>query len=656
MFGLLFLHLYFSLAAAAASSTDDECSTSTSAGNARRCGLYLARSTIPHSGLGVFTGIPHDVGSSLAPPEIAHQIIVHFQNDDEGHHAPGAYWQSLVHDYTWQSTVTGGAFEAESVESLIPGLGMAANSFLPLVNARSVMGSIDSASVNADGKGPGSGAFSSYHGVTYVAERPLEAGAEIFVDYGDSYFRDREHVYGMIPLIPEFQRADEMLGALWEALPPAVRDGQVDIGHEWQKAWNVLLKEFVANDRVRNAMPAMVTDIQSAATMGTPHQFLRGDNPRTLEWLEANGLCMDHIAVATSDIPHAGRGAFAKRPFATNETIHPLPLLQIPRSVLDLFGNKSGEENGVSRQQLLLNYCIGQKDSHLLLLPYSSTANFINHGGSNANAKLVWADGTSDPMGFHNKEWMEMSAEKLLDQRHAGLLMLVVATRDIDEGEEVTIDYGPEWEKAWLQHQSRWPSEGHQKTAAEYNESEGRIRTILEGSYPPNVRTACHYRLQETQDFEEAERNRIFHFDSSSDIVEGDDALNVELDSRAREQLHEKLPVIEQHAPSWIDHGGRATMSGDYLRPCTILARHPTSSNGISEDMYTARIYNRKDMVGSSAIPPHIEFYVKNIPRRAIIFVDRAGMSDQHHSRAFRHEIGFPDGDAMWPRAWKNVS
>ncbi|KAL7502532.1 hypothetical protein ACHAWX_000507 [Stephanocyclus meneghinianus] len=648
-------YVLFVLAAASASTEDQHCATSTSAGTCnpapRRCGLYLARSTIPHSGLGVFTGIPHDVGSSVAPPEIAHQIILRFA-DVDGRHASGGYLHSLLHDYTWQPSVTGGAFEAEALESLIPGLGMAANSFLPLVNARSVMGSIDSAGVNANKKGPGSGAFSSYHGITYVAERPMEAGAEIFVDYGDSYFRDREHVYGMLPLAPEFQRADEMMGALWEALPSPLRDGHVDIGPEWQKAWSVIRKEFVNDERVRNALPASVTELRSAANMGTPHQFLRGDNPRTLDWLEDNGFCMDHLDVNTSHIPHAGRGAFAKRPFANGETIHPMPLLQIPRWALNLYQDRNGEDYVVTGRQLLINYCIGHKDSSVLLFPYSSTANFINHAGKNANAKLVWADSTSEPMGYHNQQWMNESAENLLEQRRAGLLMLLVATRDIAEGEEVSIDYGPEWEQAWLRHQTHWHSQDLEKTAAEFNQSEEHIRTIFEESYPPNVGTACHYRFRGTQDEEDVETKLIFHIDSNSGILEGDNALHVTLDPEVLEQFHEKLPLIEQHALAWVDHGGRSTMNGEHLRPCTVLARHP-NFNGTTDDMYTVRMYNSGSL---DVIPPHVELYVRNIPRRAIVFVDRAGMSDQHQSGAFRQEIGFPDADAMWPNGWKNIN
>ena len=85
------------------------------------CGLYLARSSIPNSGLGVFTGVPHDVGAIIAPPEIAHQLLVGFDDADPQLHASSEYHNSLVRQYVWSSFVSGGSFEASMVESLMPG-------------------------------------------------------------------------------------------------------------------------------------------------------------------------------------------------------------------------------------------------------------------------------------------------------------------------------------------------------------------------------------------------------------------------------------------------------------------------------------------------------------------------------------------------------
>jgi hypothetical protein len=186
---------------------------------------------------------------------------------------------------------------------------------------------------------------------------------------------------------------------------------------------------------VRNALPYSIVDIPRAAIHGTPYNYLRGDNPRSVDWLQSNGYCMDTLSIRKSSIPHAGRGTFAKSSFQADETILPLPLVQMKRNAVHII-----QKEEVHSHQLILNYCFGHKDSSLLLYPYSSSSNFINHGGKDANAKLIWAE--NDLTGFHKKYWLSISTDTIIEQKQTGLLMLLVATRDIAEDEEVTIDYG----------------------------------------------------------------------------------------------------------------------------------------------------------------------------------------------------------------------
>lgn len=614
------------------------------------CGLYLAQSSIPNSGLGLFTGVPHEVGAVIAPPEIAHQLLIGFDGADPQLHASSGYDSSLVRDYAWSSFVSGGLFEASMVESLIPGIGMAANSFLTLVNARSVMGAIDSAGVIGRNHGPGAGAFSAYHDMTYVTEMPLEVGSEVFADYGDSYFRDRPDTYGMIPLEQEFGRADEILKGLWEALP----DKDTPIGDEWQRLWDAI-RSLVEDERTRNALPSSVSEIKRAATRGTPYNFLRGDNPRSLDWLQSNGLCIDTLDVKPSSIPHAGRGGFAKRSFAAGETILPMPMMQISREALRIYKGEGDHGAEVHTHQQLLNYCFGQKDSSMVLFPYSSTSSFINHGGKQASAHMVWANEETDVTGFHRDEWMKRRADELVQEEHTGLMMMLVANRPIVKGEEVTIDYGPEWEAAWENHLASWsehddPSQSHKAlTASELNESEDRIRTVFEESYE-SVGTACHYSYDSSEDKDEM----AIHVQPGQEL-DGHEALGFVYDEPAPEQLRSNLAYVEERATVWRDHGGRATISGDNFRPCAVISRKEGASS--NEDLYTVRVFNSQNGAGhSEQIPTNREHYVKEVPRRAILFVDLPYTSSQQKESVFRHEIGFPgSSDDMWPEAWKDL-
>jgi hypothetical protein len=45
-------------------------------------------------------------------------------------------------------------------------------------------------------------------------------------------------------------------------------------------------------------------------------------------------------------------------------------------------------------------------------------------------------------MEFHQNTWLMSSPEDVMGQKSTGLLMLVVATREIAKDEEVLIDYG----------------------------------------------------------------------------------------------------------------------------------------------------------------------------------------------------------------------
>ena len=103
--------------------------------------------------------------------------------------------------------------------------------------------------------------------------------------------------------------------------------------------------------------------------------------------------------------------------------------------------------------QLLLNYCYGHKDSSLLFFPYSPSINFINHGmnAEDVNAKIRWS---SYP--YHKKEWLDLSLQDMKDQLHTGLMFDIVATRNIQRGEEILLDYGSDWVESWKEHANEW--------------------------------------------------------------------------------------------------------------------------------------------------------------------------------------------------------
>lgn len=192
----------------------------------------------------------------------------------------------------------------------------------------------------------------------------------------------------------------------------------------------------------------------------------------TPKWIRENGMCMENLLPLKSTLPHAGFGAFSQYHIKRDEIVIPAPLLQIlDKDVLTVY--KDGEYIG---NQLLLNYCFGHPQSSLLLCP-DTQAELINHcskrtkqcGRAGPNAAIRWSRGW-DPT---SDAWREKSLKELGKEGGRGLAFEVYALRDIQAGkcsaralmlfasmqrltcsfvagEEVFIDYGIEWEAAWV--------------------------------------------------------------------------------------------------------------------------------------------------------------------------------------------------------------
>jgi hypothetical protein len=188
---------------------------------------------------------------------------------------------------------------------------------------------------------------------------------------------------------------------------------------------------------------------------------------KTKEWLEEHGMCLDNIRPGMSTIRQAGRGAFATRRLAKGSVIAPLPVVQLRRYQMEVYklcavekADSDDEENEVFRigSQLLLNNCFGHPQSSLLLYPYSPVVNYRNHNRTIKNAELRWSNHPR-----HRKDWLDRRPADLEQEKYAGLIMEIVATRDIEAGEELFLDYGDEWEKAWQTYLSEWepPAESY---------------------------------------------------------------------------------------------------------------------------------------------------------------------------------------------------
>jgi hypothetical protein len=142
--------------------------------------------------------------------------------------------------------------------------------------------------------------------------------------------------------------------------------------------------------------------------------------------------------------------------------------------------------------QLLYNYCWRHEHyktvSSIVLCPYGMNVNYINHNQSLANVRVQWAkDGEMN----HNATLLLSHPREMYYSDAPKLWLDFVATRDIEKGEEIFMDYGNVWEAAWQKHVATW-NQDHvyrtdYKSAYDWNKMNSKVmlRTRAEQEWDP---------------------------------------------------------------------------------------------------------------------------------------------------------------------------
>ncbi|KAL3940366.1 MAG: hypothetical protein SGBAC_005094 [Bacillariaceae sp.] len=542
------------------------------------CGMYIANSTIPNSGLGLFTGLPIDPGDEVGDGDVAIMLL-----EMEWHNAKGQeddddenYFPDMTSNYVWDGRTFGFGNEViGGIHTFWPGINAAVNfnPFLVNVDNEAIPEFDDSGMHRASH--PGVGAFSPYHKGIPHAQRRIPMGGELFKDYGQEWFHDRNQPF--MPTLDDIQDAQYLLYDFFNKVGD--QNGVYGLMMDIRKIWP---------SRLLNALPETYGEAAIAA-LGEIADVFQPNATREIEWLHEHGRCVDHIVPRVSTLPNAGQGAFAKRFIPKGTIISGTPLLHMSEDVLEMYDLVYSNSSSARRKeplskrgyQLLLNYCFGHHESSLLLCPYGSGVNYINHNSTMANVKIQWA-----PHGVigHNSSWLSMAPSDMFWVYKQNLALDYLATEDIQAGNELFLDYGPLWEMAWKEHLLMWKPKDRWSSylsAATMNMVMGHnpLRTQVEqrdSPYPANVMLQC---------------------------------------DRA------KVPDI--------DYGTFAPIND--MQPCTVLERY---KDGTGIDDYVVR------MLVKGEEEPEIH----NLSRDAIKFYDRPYTSDLHLNPSFRHRIGFPEG------------
>lgn len=514
------------------------------------------------------------------------------------------FW--LWDDYSWSAEAFEGMeYETdggEGVSGNSPGIGAAINCLLPLVNVDDMGLEMSNAGLHRS-KDPGSGAITPYHNRRTTAYTDIPAGMELFISYGEGYFSSRSEVYGPMPFDRHYRQADKVLRKYLRLKQRYLKDAPVAL---LEDLWNLIVNNsYAGHSRGLAALPSHHERVEAVVEVGTAQQYFNR-SIQTLEWLEENGKCIDNIQPGLSKIPQAGRGAFASRPIPKNGLVTSAPLIHIPnRSLLTMYEATEDETHIIAdtskpvHQQLMLNYCFGHAKSSVLLSPYGSWTNLINHS-LKPNTRIAWADDMAHP------EWLNLPTELLEQQEHAGLMFDYIALRDIEEGEEITIDYGDEWQAAWDEHVRNWkpPKNANEYQAAyELNEDVDLvIRTIREPSYSENLRLFVReeYRLMAGLEETETEWYNALILDR--------------YEYKGETRYMAQLFVVDDDDETEMSY--MATDDG----------------NNIADER------------------PEILF---SVPRDAFAFDDVPYSRDHAMQTAFRHDMRVPDD--MFPPAWKDL-
>jgi SET domain len=431
--------------------------------------------------------------------------------------------------------------------------------------------------------------------------------------------------------------------------------------------------------------------------------FIRQQTIRSIDWLQAHGYCQDHLRPGRSTIHQAGRGAFAARDLPKGTIVGFAPLIHTGEHGRVLFDityydnvvnsdSTYGQEQEQQQQQqqerhaydLILNYSFGHANSTILLTPYGGMVNYINHApttlqqspasatttttsstststsssASNtstssitANVRIQWPD---QELVSHKPDWLQKDTTFLRNVRKKiGLSLEYVALRDIKQGEEVFMDYGGDWETAWLQHVQQWQpvpdahlyvhstqftarvgegGGGQQQHYPPTTDGNGVLyfltTTELESQpYPPNLHTLCLESFTRTT------------------------TMPATSDPQQRQQQEAETFYV------WID-----PMLNTHRRAyCHVVARRVRELlNGGYEYEYDIDLLwkltdaQAKKSSADTTAPTPSERWIRvfNVPFDGIGIYDKAFSTDWHLHNAFRHEIMIPDD--MMPKSWQN--
>lgn len=606
-----------------------------SSGSEDQCGLYLAvssTSTVDQTNWGIFAGKDIPRNTPIGFPEVGINVLNLRTNafsvdDDESTMNYMDQIATFFETFFWVADTIGAKFEQTSGRAVaaIPGAGVLGGYNAKLTNADWNVSAVYNRPLLGENSGESHsnrGANSIFYNTQVISKQRITAGSEIFMDYGESWADqqsdeddleedDYEKIDATVAqLIAFFDKHGETLDD----------DSKIEI---FSFVTKDVLKAAVGAAKARRIsqlLPPHPDELRKVQEAGGALMFKNPAVHRSVEWLNEFGLCMDNIRPGASTIPNAGRGALATRAMKQGDMVAPVPLTHFPdKRILNMYDLRLTEKGELVKQsdepitrQLLVNYCYSHPQSSMIFFPSGSVVPLINHHDE-PNAKLVWSRHPN-----HQRMWLELSPQELADEEHLsiGLLMEIQATRDIEPGEEIFIDYGQQWKDAWEKYNIEWemrvkngeiPGEWPLKAIDMNNRYFAKpfeTEEELVEPYPENTMLKAFLMLQDTDNEGTLDDPKIWDSSEDSGAFHHDNLFSVSVIERSKlEESVDTLPYI--YTLRWDGGNSKST-------------------------------------------------FIAEVPHRALTFVDKPGTSDQFFN-SFRHYIGIPD--EIFPTGpWRNLS
>ena len=585
------------------------------------CSVYIAKASSPESPIPIsfYSGIHYKSGEKVPVYDLGVHLV------DFSEHNPTTPMDPRIMDLMWTPSELISQYEDSGGDNglaLISGMAFAGTDNPGVCNVRwhhdSVVLRYQSPSGSLDHRvDPMAGAISESFGLQMITTSDIVPGMEFFPFFGDSWFEAKEEEAESKPNVytkANYEKADNILKEFAKLLDRH-KDYFTEYPSKAQDYWSLIRDDIVTQPKVRQLLPKDNRKVSQYAATGTA--ILRHpDIHRSLDYLQTRGACADNLVMRPSTIQGAGRGAFAKRALTKGDVVAPMPLVKLHSDVLLMLDrdDHTGEvdpDSEVVGAQLLMNYVLGHSNTDYVFYPYGIGVNLINHAtygtDKTANVRLVWSE-----KEYHDQSYLSRPIQEI-DNLFVHI-MDVVALRDIQENEEIFLDYGSDFDAELKQHQSQFePDPKAPPKAAVLNQKNEVVRTLKEQQnepYPKFVSTICYVD------------------DTSSKAVDW-----VNDNNKPRMALPEDLAFLDPDSPLKIFN---VTWDATEIE-CQIIHRDDDDS-----ELYVVRL-----LLGDEN---EDKPYIFDVPRWSLMFLDQEYQSPLHNPKAFRHYIEIPSD--IFPKAW----